>query len=93
MTTTTKIIDMETVCNNIREITDQWKKMFDDEFFARLKNGSPQISNFRATTTANSSCPLLPDAAMPSLTVALCNGHAASSAATTIDAATVPPNL
>ena len=41
MATTTKIIDMEIVCNKVHEITDQWKKMFDDEFFARLKNKSP----------------------------------------------------
>jgi hypothetical protein len=48
MATITKMIDMETVCNNVHEITDQWKKMFYDEFFARLKNGSPHISNCRA---------------------------------------------
>jgi hypothetical protein len=48
MATITKMIDMETVCNNVREITDQWKKMFYDEFFARLKNGSPHINNCRA---------------------------------------------
>ena len=94
MATTTKIVDMETVCNNVREITDQWKKMFHDEFFARLNNGYALITNFGAPTAATAAvarycpvplrprCPLHPAAAM----------HLAASPPA-IPTAVVPPSL
>jgi multimeric flavodoxin WrbA len=46
---------MENLSTNIRNMTNQWKKMFDDEFFACLNNGYGPITNFGAPTDANSS--------------------------------------
>ena len=73
---------MENLSTNIRNMTNQWKKMFDDEFFARLNNGYALITNFGAPTDANSSSSsLLPGAAAPSLLAAPRSGHASSHAA------------
>jgi hypothetical protein len=46
---------MENLSTNIGNMTNQWKKMFDDEFFTCLNNGYASITNFGAPTDANSS--------------------------------------
>ena len=73
---------MENLSTNIRNMTNQCKKIFDDEFFARLNNGYASITNFGAPTAANSnSSPLLPYAAAPTLPAAPRSGHASNHAA------------
>ena len=42
-TTTTKIIDIDAVCNDIHKVLDDWQKKF-EEFFANREN-SPPISD------------------------------------------------
>jgi hypothetical protein len=75
MATTTKIIDIDAVRNDIQKVCDVWQKKF-EEFFASREN-----SPLRPTIVANSSSRLLlPEATTPSLPAAPHNEDAASHA-------------
>jgi hypothetical protein len=72
MATTTKIIDMEKVCNNTHNITDQLVKLC-NEFFTVNSSSSPSTIFGAPTASNSSSSSLLPDTAAPLLLATPCS--------------------